>query len=128
MKVRLAVLLGDGAGIGPEQVAKCAASGNLMEKCDPIILGDKRVWDRALHIVGADGYDYRLIEDFDGLVFDGRPCFYDMKDLDPADFEFGKVSAVTGKASAEQMELSIGLWKKGIVAAILYVFIRMGAQ
>ena len=69
MKKRIAVLLGDGAGVGPELVAKCAVSGYLTEQCDPIILGDKRIFDRALKIINSEGYSYRLIEDFKNLTF-----------------------------------------------------------
>ncbi len=121
MKVRLAVLLGDGAGIGPEQVAKCAAEGFLTEQCEPIILGDRRIWDRALQFTGNEGYEVVSIDNFDNLSFDGkRPLFYDMKDLNPADFEMGTVNAFTGKASIDQLDLSVDLWKKGIVSAILF--------
>lgn len=120
MKKRIAVLLGDGAGVGPELVAKCAVSGYLTEQCDPIILGDKRIFDRALKIINSEGYSYRLIEDFQKLTFDGQPCFYDMKNLNPDDFEIGKVSAVPGKASVEQIDLGIQLWKDQIVGAVLF--------
>ena len=120
MKKTIAVLLGDGAGIGPEQVAKCAVSGFMTEHCNPIICGDKRVFDRALAWVGAPDFHYELIESFENLEFSGAPLFYDMKDLDPANFEMGQVSAVTGKASADQMDLGIGLWQKGIVGSVLF--------
>ncbi len=120
MKKKIAVLLGDGAGIGPEQVAKCAVSGFLTENCDPIVLGDKRIFDRALHIIGAEDYSYRVIDSFDDLKFEGEVLFYDMKNLDPANFEIGKVSAVTGKASAEQIDLGIQLWKDKVVGAVMF--------
>ena len=60
---------GDGAGIGPEQVAKCAAIGFMTEHCSPIICGDTRVFGRALTWVGAQGFHYEVIEDFDHLEF-----------------------------------------------------------
>lgn len=120
MKKRLAVLLGDGAGIGPELVAKCAVSGVLTKDCDAVILGDKRVFDRALEIVGNHGYQYSLVSDLHQLKFSGAPLFYDMKNCDPATYQFGKVNPVTGKASIEQIDLGIWLWKDGIVGAILF--------
>ena len=73
MKKTIAVLLGDGAGIGPEQVAKCAVSGFMTEHCNPIICGDKRVFDRALAWVGAPDFHYELIESFENLEFSGAP-------------------------------------------------------
>lgn len=120
MKKKIAVLLGDGAGIGPEQVAKCAVSGNLTAQCDPIILGDKRIFDRALKIIGVEDYAYRMVDDFDDLEFDGRPCFYDMKNLDPAIFQIGTVNPFTGKATIEQIDLGIRMWREKIVGAVLF--------
>lgn len=120
MKKRIAVLLGDGAGIGPEQVAKCAVSGNLMAQCDPVILGDKRIFDRALKIVGGEDYVYTMIDHFENLTFDGQPLFYDMKNLDPADFEIGTVNPFTGKATVEQIDLGIQLWRNKVVGAVLF--------
>ncbi|MCR5160728.1 MAG: 4-hydroxythreonine-4-phosphate dehydrogenase PdxA [Lachnospiraceae bacterium] len=120
MKKRIAVLLGDGAGVGPELVAMSAASGSLAGQCDPIILGDERVFRRALKFIGKEDFSYQLIDGFDHLNFDGRPCFYDMRNLDPADYTMGETSAVTGKASIEQLDLGLKLWKDGIVGALLF--------
>lgn len=120
MKKRIAVLLGDGAGIGPEQVAKCAISGFLTEHCDPIILGDKRIFDRALRIVGGEEYSYTVIENFEDMKFNGQPIFYDMKNLDPADFKIGTVNLYTGKATVEQIDLAIQMWRDKLVGAILF--------
>ena len=44
----IGVLLGDAAGVGPELVAKCAAANFYEEYCRPVIIGDLRVFERAL--------------------------------------------------------------------------------
>lgn len=121
MKERLAILLGDGAGIGPELVAKSLASGFMCEHCEPLILGDRRVFDRALQFVDAEKYGYTLADDPEHVPFDGKSAFfYDMKNLDPTSYVMSEVSAVTGKAEIEQIDLGIRLWKQGIVGAVLF--------
>ena len=49
----IGVLLGDAAGVGPELVAKCAAAGFYDEYCRPVVIGDLRVLERALDVIGA---------------------------------------------------------------------------
>ena len=49
----IGVLLGDAAGVGPELVAKCAAEGFYEQYCKPIVIGDLRVLERALEVIGA---------------------------------------------------------------------------
>ena len=59
----IGVLLGDAAGVGPELVAKCAASNFYDEYCKPVIIGDVRVLERALDVIGAkDKVKLQVIE------------------------------------------------------------------
>ena len=43
----IAILLGDGAGVGPEIVADLIGRRFFDSLCRPIIIGDKRILDRA---------------------------------------------------------------------------------
>ena len=47
----LGIMLGDAAGVGPEIVAKVTTSGFLSEHCNPILVGDLRVFQRALDVI-----------------------------------------------------------------------------
>src|SRR5437870_3505111 len=42
-KPKIAITMGDAAGIGPEIVVKCLADPRLREWCDPVVLGDLEV-------------------------------------------------------------------------------------
>ena len=62
----IGVLLGDAAGVGPELVAKCAAAGFYDEYCRPVVIGDLRVLERALDVIGAkDKVALQVISDVD---------------------------------------------------------------
>ena len=50
----IGVMLGDAAGVGPELVAKCAAARFYDDYCRPVIIGDLRVFQRALQVIGAE--------------------------------------------------------------------------
>jgi len=80
---RIAVTLGDPAGIGPEIVAKTFNVKELYDEADIVLVGDKNVLERALEVTGLD-LKINLIEN----VEDGK-------------YEFGEVSAECGKAAYE---------------------------
>ena len=50
----VAILLGDGAGVGPEIVADLIGRRFFDTLCRPVIIGDKRILDRALGYKGVD--------------------------------------------------------------------------
>jgi len=114
-KCTLGILLGDAAGIGPELVAKVCKSGYLTEKCRPVIIGDKRVFDHICGVVGAE-VDCRVIYDAKDISFDEKSiCFYDQQNIGMEDFSFGTVCTACGKASVEQINLAVELWKGGFI-------------
>lgn len=50
----LGVLLGNSAGVGPELVAKLAVSNYYADYCRPVIIGDLRMFEHGLKVVGGD--------------------------------------------------------------------------
>ena len=50
----IAVPIGDPAGVGPEIVAKALALPKVNDAANVIVIGDKKVMERAIGIVGAD--------------------------------------------------------------------------
>jgi len=47
---RVAITMGDAAGIGPEIIVKTLADGRVADVCVPIVLGDARVLERAMDV------------------------------------------------------------------------------
>ena len=50
----IGVIMGDGAGIGSEIIAKSAAEGALTSQARPVIIGDYRQLKRGMEIAGAN--------------------------------------------------------------------------
>ena len=59
----LAITLGDPAGIGPEVVLKALRHAEVYERCRPLVLGDRRILERAAPWVGATDLSYELVDD-----------------------------------------------------------------
>ena len=85
----IGVLLGDAAGVGPELVAKCAAANFYEEYCRPVIIGDLRVFERALKVIGAeDKVKVQVISDVDEADWSKGLPVLDQKNLDPEKVPF----------------------------------------
>ena len=90
-KPRIAIPLGDPAGVGPEIVVKSIASQEVFDAAECVVIGDKKIIDKAIEITGADITVHVITEPEDG---DFRPSVLNLIDLDNVDmtkFEYGKV-------------------------------------
>ena len=110
MKPRIAVPMGDPAGIGPEIVVKALADPSVYKAAEVIVVGDKGVLEKAMRIFC--GADLKI-----SPVGSSGECRRDKKilnlmDLDNVDqsrFEYGKVSAMCGQAAFDYISRSIDL-------------------
>jgi len=96
---RIAITMGDAAGIGPEITVKSLADRAATDCCIPLVLGDARVLERAMEATGV-----RLpIRTITGPTeADGRPGtieLVDYHDIDMAAHRWGEVSAGHGAAA-----------------------------
>ena len=117
-KPLIAVTLGDPAGIGPEIVVKTAADKDLFEEANCIVIGDAGVVEQAIGVTGVD-LKVNCVEDpADGDYSEGVLNMIDMKNIDLDKFEYGKVSAMCGKAAFEYIEKSIQMTMDGQADAV----------
>lgn len=101
----IGVLLGDAAGVGPELVAKCAAANFYEEYCRPVIIGDLRVFERALKVIGAeDKVKVQVISDVDEADWSKGLPVLDQKNLDPEKVPFATKTVESGKACLDYVE------------------------
>ena len=56
---RIAITMGDPAGIGPEVVVKALANKEIYEKCVPVVIGD---YEALKDAIGFSGLDLALSE------------------------------------------------------------------
>ena len=118
MKPVLGITMGDAAGIGPEVIVKALADKRIYELAHPIVIGDKKIMQRALDIVKSD-LQLRTVQDINNLQSEfGYIDLIDLNNL-PADLPFAKVDARAGKAAYEYIESAVDLTLKNKIHAIV---------
>ena len=108
----LGILLGDGAGVGPEIVSKCMVSGFLDEHCRPVIIRDRRILDRALSIIGGKA-DIKEINDPEEAKWE-KGVFYmiNRNNLPAEEAPIGKLTVACGKANLDMLTYAVQLYKE----------------
>ena len=117
-KPLIAVTLGDPAGIGPEIVVKTIADKALFAEANCIVLGDAKIVKQAIDVTGVE-LKVNCVEDpADGDYSEGVLNMIDLDNIDMDKFEYGKVSAMCGKAAFEYIEKSIQITMAGKADAV----------
>src|SRR5262245_42296545 len=96
---RVAITMGDAAGISPEIIVKSLADPGVTGWCVPVVLGDARAFERAMDATGVR-LDIRPIAapgDAEGTP--GRIELIDYRNLEPSGLRWGEVSASNGAAA-----------------------------
>lgn len=104
VRPRVGITIGDAAGIGPEISLKAAADPSLAEACEYVLIGD----GAELRKLAAA---LRLSDVFD------RTRVHDMQNLADG-VEIGMDAPATGRASAQNIETAVELWRAGNIDAI----------
>ena len=103
----IAVTMGDPAGIGPEIVAKSIADKATFDVARCIVIGDKKVMEKAVEIVGADLKVNVVESPADGDYSYGVLNMIDLDNIDMSRFEYGKINAMCGQAAFDYIKKSI---------------------
>ena len=96
---RVAITMGDAAGIGPEITVKSLADPAAAARCIPLVLGDARVLERAMEATGVR-VPLRTIRS--AAEAEGRPGTIDVIDyrnVDLAAHRWGEVNPRLGEAA-----------------------------
>lgn len=109
---RIAITMGDAAGIGAEIILKALADEDLRTICQPLIIGDGAFVRQTAKDLGLKFDFVEVVEKFADQI-----AIYDLKNL-PNKIKIGEDSAVTGKASAEYIETAVKLWREKKIDAI----------
>jgi 4-phospho-D-threonate 3-dehydrogenase / 4-phospho-D-erythronate 3-dehydrogenase len=115
----LAITIGDPAGIGPEVVLKALAHRDVYERCRPLVIGDRRILERAA------GWLNRVV-DFDivvdpaqGAYEPRRVTLLDMENAPPEHVPVGQETAVAGAAAVGYVFRACDLAMAGEVDAVV---------
>lgn len=107
----LGITMGDPSSIGPEISVKALSRKDIFEKCKPLIIGDAKVLEQAIKILGMDK-EIRInsinnVED--GIYEAGVIDVYDLGLVDMKHLMFGKVSKMSGNAAFQYIIKAIEL-------------------
>ncbi len=121
MRPRLAVTMGDPAGVGPELCLRVATDGSLAARASIVIFGSAAVLQRAAAAVGLP-----LPETVCGTThwpglsgLPEEPCVLDLGGIEANSVVPGEVSRLTGRASYRYVEAAIQAAIAGDVAAVV---------
>ncbi len=106
---KLAITMGDPAGIGPEIVVRALNHKETYEQCRPLVTGDAEVMRLAVNALGLDMEVNAINQVSDAKFTYGCIDVYDLKCVDMTEFEFGKVSAQCGNAAFVSIRKAIDL-------------------
>lgn len=116
---RIAITMGDAAGVGPEVIVKALAHADLYERCRPLVIGDARRLQQAVEITGAP-VTIRALSRRDAATAKYQAGTIDCIDLQliPPDLPWGKLSPIAGDAAYQYIEAATKLATASEVEAI----------
>lgn len=114
----LAITMGDPAGVGSEVTVKTLLDKSIYAKCKPFVVGNTEAIKSAIKIVNASINVNKIssINQINGQH--GTIDVFDMDNLNFNNIEYGKLSAISGKASVEWILKAGELAAAGDIQAI----------
>jgi 4-hydroxythreonine-4-phosphate dehydrogenase len=114
---RVGITMGDPSGIGPEVVLKAVAEAEVLDVCQPVIIGDAQLLaHNARRLDLQCGYDIvRRDEELPPQA--NEPIIYHLNNIQ-GHIEPGIESGAAGKAAAQYIEAAVELCAAGTIDAI----------
>jgi 4-hydroxythreonine-4-phosphate dehydrogenase len=116
---RIAITMGDAAGIGPEIIVKALAHDDLYKRCRPLVIGDAGRLEQAARLTST-AIKVRALKPDAVTQAAYTAGTIDCLDLNliPENLPFGQLSAVAGNAAYEYIKLATELAVAGQISAI----------
>ena len=118
MRTKIAIPMGDPAGVGPEIVVKTAVSKEILDLCDLVVIGDKKVLEKATEICQVDLKIHTIKNIEEGKYEKGILNVIDLENVDMNTLEYGQVQGMCGKAAFEYIKKCVELAMEHKVDAI----------
>ncbi len=116
---RIAVTMGDPAGIGPEIIAKVFARGDLFDLCRPLVVGNAAILAKVVKEQGIALEVRTIAAPAESRPARGRLDVIDVGSFDPARHAWGKPDASCGAAVVAYIARATQFAMRGEVAAIV---------
>jgi 4-hydroxythreonine-4-phosphate dehydrogenase len=116
---RVAITMGDPAGIGPEVVVKALTEESVYEKCIPVVIGDYEALQDAIRFSGLKLclHEVQAVEEAAGEA--GTIDFINLGYLKRNGWRYKENSALCGEASFQYVVYGIRLAMEGRSAAVI---------
>ena len=120
-KLRIAMVLGDPAGIGPEIVAKVLADATLRQPANIILIADRAETEQGMGYAGVR-FPYSVIASPDAFneAAGDVPALYDFRGDTSGAFALGQPSEAGGRYCLDTLKVAISLAQAGKVDGIAY--------
>jgi 4-phospho-D-threonate 3-dehydrogenase / 4-phospho-D-erythronate 3-dehydrogenase len=116
----IAITMGDPSGVGPEVILKALADPELARRCRPLVVGDRRILERAMAWDDVPRLPILAVEtEMETAYPPSQVPLLDMANADPVDCPVGWVSAASGRAAVEYVQRACDLCLEGIAAALV---------
>ncbi|WP_339003994.1 4-hydroxythreonine-4-phosphate dehydrogenase PdxA [Fusobacterium polymorphum] len=118
MRTKIAIPMGDPAGVGPEIVVKTAVSKEILDLCDLVVIGDKNVLEKAIEICQVNLKIHTIKNIEEGKYEKGILNVIDLENVDMNTLEYGQIQGMCGKAAFEYIKKCVELAMEHKVDAI----------
>jgi 4-hydroxythreonine-4-phosphate dehydrogenase len=115
----LAITMGDPAGIGPEIVLKTLAHADVFERCRPLVIGDRRILERAAAWLGTNSQFDVVADPAHGDYQPGHITLLDLENAPPDRIPVGEETAAAGAAAVAYVFRACDLAMAGEVDAVV---------
>jgi 4-hydroxythreonine-4-phosphate dehydrogenase len=120
MSTRLALVIGDPAGVGGELMARLLTDPGLPANSHIIVIGDRRVLKAGENVSGIE-LSLPVVDSVEAALSSNAPIVVlDMANLDPATIRMGEVSAAGGRSVLDNLATALRLAGEGRVDAITF--------
>lgn len=106
-KKRIAITMGDPAGVGPEIIVKAFAQEDIYKICAPLVIGDKAIIKEVINVTGID-FDPDNIEILNLNAI-----------KNPSKLKKGMPSEESGKAAYSYIKKAVELYNLGVIETIV---------
>jgi 4-hydroxythreonine-4-phosphate dehydrogenase len=124
----IAITMGDPCGIGPEIIVRSLMSRDISDCCTPVVLGDRKVMERAIALVGRGQELLALAEELPESIPEGSIGLKELTSLSEADMVYGSPTAGSGDAVYRYITAAASLCMNGRVAAMATAPINKAAM
>src|SRR3954469_6800241 len=108
-KPRIAVAMGDPAGISPELLARLLAEPDIRTQASFVIFGDARVLEMGAKVAGTNP-DVTRVQSENALPADaGKPILVDLANCDPSGVTISKATLAGGTFATENFRRALRL-------------------